>query len=106
MQVDISLSNVKVYNVEKIDVKNGETFKIFTDSTDKIECFSNSDAALSFIEHDKSADVTASGIGKVIVKIFRADLSGIEKTLTINVVDKITDPATDLGLSAGNPELK
>jgi|GEM_PF-4729672 len=106
MQVDISLSNVKIYNISRVDVVKGQKFKLITDSPDKIEWFSNGDAFLSFVEHDKSADVEATATGRVLVKLFKSDFSGVEKTLEINVLDSIQEPAADLGLSASDPELK
>jgi len=106
MKVDLSLSNAKIYNIfEVMDIKQGETFLLTTDSTVPVMFFSNNDAVLNLVEADTTVSGTASGLGTADILIMDAGL-GILKKLVINVVAAIVEPATALNVTADAPVSK
>jgi hypothetical protein len=106
MQVDLSLSNAKIYNIfEVMDIKLGETFLLTTDSTDPVMFFSNNDAILNLTENPTTVSGVTSAIGTADILIMNSGLS-ILKKLVINVVAAIVEPATALNVSADAPVSK
>jgi hypothetical protein len=102
MQVDISFEFAKVFNIDKlVHVAKGQQFSIFTDSTDKVNFFSNNDATLAINASDNAADITATGLGESILLIMDANFT-IVKTLIFLVLDSIQEPATSLNTSTEN----
>ena len=105
MKVDVSFKFAKVYNIENIDVVKGQKFSLFTDAEMPIKWFSDNDPAISFVTKNNSVAAQATEIGKSTVLIMNQDFGTIKK-LTINVVEEIVEPASDLGLTASEPVLK
>lgn len=106
MQVDVLFDFAKVYNVDKkIDVVKGQKFTLNTDLTGESNWFSNNDQVLDIAVAGKNADVTAANLGTSTILIMGTDF-GIQKELTITVVDEVLGNAVTLNASAGNPELK
>lgn len=101
MQVDIVFGIAKVYNVEKFDVAKGQEFVIETDRTEASQWFSDNDPVLSLKVQGNGAHVIAKETGPSTILIMN-ESRGVEKTLTINVVDSVLPDAVDLGASADN----
>lgn len=105
MQVDISLINAKVYNIEKFQVVIGQKFSLFTDSGIPLSWFANNDQVLNVTDNDSSADVEATGLGTSIILIMDKDLKEV-KRLTVDVVSAIVEQARNLNATGGQPILK
>lgn len=109
MIVDIILSNARVYNIEKVDIRQGEKFSLLTDAAadSKHDWFANNDAALSITgnENGSVVDITADEVGPVTLLVLDPNLATI-KRITINVLEAIVPPAASLGITAGEPENK
>lgn len=104
MKVDVKFSNAKVYDVSVFDVAKGEKFSLLTDYTDVSSWFANNDSVLSVTQNDNNADVEATGTGTSIILIKSQNLDAPTlKQLTINVLDAIVDPASNLNVSGGIP---
>lgn len=106
MQVDISFGNARVYNIEKVDVRKGEAFTIHTDAPSDSRWFADNDPVLSVVVSGTDAEVQANEIGTTTILIMDAGASTAQKQLTIKVVAEILPVATDLGITAGQPEPK
>lgn len=102
MNVDVSFSNAKVYNIERFDVVIGQKFSLFTDSAEPIKWFSDNDPVLAISANGMNADIEATGLGESIIFIMDAAFTVIKK-LTIKVVSAILEPAATLGLSSDPP---
>ena len=100
MQVDLLLSNARVYNIfERMDIKLGEKFSLITDSTDdNIDWFADNDPALTIIDNGTTADLEATAVGSVQILIMTDGLTIIKK-LVINVVADLA-PAVALNITA------
>jgi len=105
MQVDITFDFAKVYNIEKADIVLGQKFRLDTDFSQPSKWFSDNDPVLSLIVSGNSAEVEAKQTGTSTILIMN-EANGIEKTLVFKVVDSIQPMASDLGLKAGEPEIK
>jgi hypothetical protein len=104
MQVDVAFEFAKVYNVDRIDVVAGQPFTLYSDY-DNGKWFSDNDPALSIKPSGKDAELKAIEKGSVTILVMDENFA-IQKKLSINVMDAILPPATDLGLTAGTPEPK
>ena len=109
MIVDVKFDFAKVYDINKFDVTIGQKFMLLNDSTDKVRWFPDNDPVLALVVDADTGivNVEATGIGTSVILIFDSTLTyPPKKELTINVVDKVLDPATDLNLSSGTPVAK
>jgi len=106
MQIDILLSNVKVYDINRFDVVLDEKFSLISDdTTTDYRWFSDNDEVLNIVLSSKSsADVTATKEGQSTILIMDSSLAVI-KTLTVSV-KKSLEVATSLNISAGTPVVK
>lgn len=103
MVIDVKFDFAKVYDITKFDVSIGQKFSLLTDDTTSLKWFSDNDPALAMDVKDTGiVEVEATTVGTSIILIMDANFNPL-KQLTINVVDKILNPATDLNLSAGTP---
>lgn len=104
MKINVVFSNVTVYNVTKLDVRLGETFKVLLDGVSySPSWFADNDPSL-FIEvkeDGKSAVIKTQAIGKTQIQF--QNNREIQSSLDIEVFDK---DVVDLGLKAGSPEKK
>ncbi len=105
MQVDVLFDFAKVYNINTFDVVKGQKFLLLSDLKVPSRWFSDQDPVLSMKVKDNSAEVEATSIGQSSILIMGIDLQKIYE-IKINVVESIARPATDLGLTAGDPVLK
>ena len=105
MKADISFEFAKVYDVDTVDIVMGQKFSILTDHDGPSQWFTDNDKVLSVDVNENIADLEATSIGKSTILIMNPDLLIIKK-ITINVVEKIVQPAADLGVSADEPVLK
>jgi hypothetical protein len=101
MQVDVTFDFAKVYNIEKIDVAKGQRFALNTDYTEPSKWFSDNDPVLALKVSGNNAEAEAKEVGTSTVLIMSSAF-GIEKTLTINVVEQVVPMAVDLGVSSGD----
>lgn len=104
MEANLILENVKAYDVEKFDVKLGETFVLeLIDAPSGIKWFSNNDPVLDIDVSDGKTSVSAVaatiGTCEIQLQVERE----VIKTFDVEVYDHI---AVDLNLEAGEPELK
>lgn len=104
MQIDIALTNAKIYNIEKADIVKGEEFTLYSDF-DNGRWFSDNDEVISLKVSGKDAEAKANENGTTTILIMDSAFA-IQKTITINVVDEISPMAASLGASAGPPQPK
>lgn len=105
MQIDIILSNARIYDINKVDIVIAEKFSLIPDDTTKdIRLFADNDPVLDIVQNKTSIDVVASDIGMSTILLMNPSMQ-VEKTLYINVVASLT-PATNLNISAEPPVLK
>jgi hypothetical protein len=105
MKVDISLDNVKVYNIEdRVDIVKGEKFSLFTDATQPIHFFSNNDFVLDLKDTGKDLEGEAKEIGTSTILMMDSDFQRL-KTININVVASV-EMVSNLGITFGQPEPK
>lgn len=106
MKINLRLPNVSVFDVNRVDVREGETFFLSLTDTQgqKLEWFTNNDPVLALVIDGDDAEVSADEIGTTTILIMAN--GQIHKTIEINVVEEIVPMASTLGLSAGNPEPK
>jgi hypothetical protein len=98
MKVDLILSNAKVYDVNRIEIRKDEPFQLEADTSGKY--FSDNDPVLELtVKSDKVVHGIASGFGTSIIWIVD-DNKQVIKELTISVVAYIEPQATALNLSA------
>lgn len=102
MQVDVSFSFAKVYNIEKFDVVLGQKFSIITDYGSPKSWFADNDPVLSITVNGKDADIEATAKGTSIIKFFDAE-DQLLKKISITVVDAILEPAASLGITSEAP---
>jgi sugar diacid utilization regulator len=102
MTANLILENVKAYDIDKFDIRMGETCRIeLIDATAPIDWFSNNDQVLSIDVATNSAIVQANVKG--VCKIQLQSEGVILKTIDVDVYDNI---AASLNIQAGTPELK
>ena len=107
MKVDVKFSNAKVYDINTFDVAKGEKFSLLSDYAGNSFWFSNNDPVLSMVQTGNSADIEATSIGSSVILIKDADLMASPlKVITVNVLDEIVDPASNLNVSGGTPVAK
>lgn len=106
MKANLRLFNVSVFDVNRVDVKEGETFSLSLTDTQgqKLQWFTNNDPVLAIDIEGDDAEILAENIGATTILIMAG--GQILKTIEINVVEEILPMASTLGLSAGNPEPK
>jgi hypothetical protein len=100
-------SNVS-YDIVKLDVKLTEEFEIeLIDQPTPTEWYSKADEVLEIKQNEQGnlAKIKATAVGPSKIRIFD-DSDTMILELTIEVLDKIESPATDLGLEVGQPEPK
>lgn len=104
MKANIIFDNVKAYDIIKIDVLLGQSFKIeLVDVDDVVRWFSDNDPVLALTVDSTGylADISATKVGITEIQLQINKI--INKTLFIEVYDK---QSVDLGLTASSPELK
>ena len=104
MKINVIFSNVTVYNVTRLDVRLGETFKVLLEDVNySPSWFADNDPSLRIeVEADgKSAVIKTQAIGKTQIQF--QNNRAIQSSLDIEVFDK---DVVDLGLKAGSPERK
>lgn len=90
MEANIVFDNVTAYDVDKFDVRMGETFTIELVNVDgQIRWFADNDSALQIIvmEDGDSAKVTATGKGRSEIQL--QNNNQIIKTLQVEVYDVV-----------------
>ena len=100
MQVDVTFSNAKVYDINRIDIKLGEKFTLSTSGDGSEDLFSDNDPVLDLTTNGTNVTGTAAQIGTSKLKWINTAGTGIIKDVVINVLSEILPPASDLGLSA------
>lgn len=104
MEVNIIFDNVKAYNVEKVDVRLGEDFKLELINIDgPVRWFSDNDPVLSIKteEDGLTSSLKSTKIGQSEVQLQQNGV--LIKTLFIEVYDDI---AVALNPVSSDPELK
>lgn len=104
MQVDVLFPNVKVYNIDCLDVIKDQTFQLLTDDDGSSDWFSNNDNVLDISVDGKNATVKAANTGRSTIQM--QDSTGeILKRISITVKESLEE-AKSLGLTVGEPENK
>lgn len=104
MQVDIVFDFAKVYNIDRADVVQGQSFELMTDY-DNGRWLSENDEVLSIKVNGKDAKLQALEVG--LSTIIIADQALVhQKQIIINVVEKIEPMAATLNVTAGQPVRK
>jgi len=104
-KANIKLSNIRVYDVKRFDLRLGEKATVELEGSGPIaDWFANRDQVLKMevTEDLKSATITATGKGKSEVQIQKADRTS-DLVLSVEVYDEI---AASLNMAAGAPENK
>ncbi len=104
MDINFNLRNIVAYGTTKADVLLGEKFSISVEDDDPrgFEAFANNDPVLSYSQDDQNNIICeATGVGPCKIQLQRDGI--ILQTIEINVFSLA---AIDLGVSAGEPELK
>lgn len=105
MKLDALFDNAMVFDIQaRIDVKQGQVFTLIMDDATGIDVFANNDKVLSYEAEATDVVVTAEELGESKLR-FMTD-AAITKELLIRVVSEFVRPATDLGVTIGEPELK
>lgn len=105
MKLDALFENAMVFDIQsRIDVKQGQVFTLIIGAPEGIDVFSNNDRVLSIEHTTTDVVVTASELGESKLR-FMTD-QAITKELLIRVVSEFVRPATDLGVTLGEPEQK
>lgn len=106
MQVDVSFSVGRVYNVaRRIDVVQGEAFSLDVMNLEgTVHWFSDNDPVLDMVVTGNAARIVAQTPGTSIIQLQAADFS-VVKVLEIRVVTSV-DQAEQLNTTAGGPVLK
>jgi hypothetical protein len=103
MQTNVIFENVKAYNVDKIDVKLNESFKIeLIDTTDTCRWFFDNDPALDVIPNENGAEasIKATGIGNCEIQLQSNGV--VVKVIQISVYDN----AASLNPTVGKISIK
>lgn len=106
MQVDLTLSNARVYNIDTIDIKVGEHFFLTTNGDGTEDLFSDNDQVLDIVTSGKGASLTAAEVGTSKLRWMNVAGNAVIKQVTINVMSEILPPASDLNLTSDTPILK
>lgn len=101
MKANLILPNVTAYDVEKFDIRLGETCKVEIETTESLKWFFNNDEVLSLVVNGSSASIKADKKGDCEIQL--QNNGAIVKTLTVTVFDA---QATSLKIQVGEPELK
>lgn len=101
MIANLILPNVIAYNVEKFDIRLGETCKVEIETTESLKWFFNNDEVLSLVVNGSSASIKADKKGDCEIQLQQN--GAIIKTLTVTVFDT---QATSLNIQVSEPELK
>jgi hypothetical protein len=104
MQINAIFENVKAYDVNKLDVKLGESFRIeLVDNLDLTRWFADNDKVLDITaeENGAGASIKTTAVGKSEIQL-QKDGKTVE-TIYIEVYDKI---AVTLNPVVDNPILK
>lgn len=105
MQIDILLSNARVYDIVKADILINEKFSLLSnDSVTETKWFSDNDEVLSMIVNKNNANIVATKEGQSTILIMNNSFE-ILKTLTI-VVKQTLESAVSLNISADSPVSK
>lgn len=99
MQVNAIFSNVKAYDITKIDVVKGQSFSLESDAPDGVRLFSDNDPALAIEVTGNGAKVSADNLGSSELVYVDSNWNRL-KVLNITVVAS-TEPATSLNVTAG-----
>jgi hypothetical protein len=105
MEANIVFDNVKAYNVNKFDVKLGQTFKVeLIDPPGGIRWFSDNDPVLSISATELGDEATITTTSKGMCEIQLQNQEGnVNKVLYIEVYDNV---AATLNPTAKVPVLK
>jgi len=107
-KLDVSFGNAKIYDVTKFDVKVGEKFTLTlyeTESSPNLKWLWSNDPVLESEQKNNTSDVIAKKVGISELYLLGEDMK-VAKILSINVVEDIIEPATNLGLAAESPVMK
>lgn len=104
MEANIIFENVKAYNVNKFDVRLGETFKVqLVDAARGLRWFSDNDPVLSVRVDSTGEEATITATGKGECDIQLQSNNEIVMILQVEVYDNI---ATSLNPTVGESVLK
>lgn len=103
---NVSLSNVKFYNVTKLDVVKGQHLRIeLFEVTEPNEWTSTNDPVLDIHQEGNVAEVDATALGTSKIYIVNNNFGKIIE-LSIRVVEEINADAVALGVKVEPPVLK
>lgn len=103
--VHVFLKNAKIYNVSILDIVQGEEFTLVTDAPEGTTWFFDNDEVLEMKVSQKDAKVTAMELGKSTILLMLPSRQVI-KEISIEVIEKVEDPASTLNAKADEPEIK
>jgi hypothetical protein len=101
MEADLILANVRAFNVEKFDLRLGETCEIKLNANASANWFFNNDEVLSLVVVDNVATVKALAKGDCEIQLQQG--GAIVKRLFATVFDS---QATSLNITAKDPIIK
>jgi tRNA A58 N-methylase Trm61 len=101
MKADLVLDNVKAYDIEKFDIKKGQTCRVVLDTPDPTRWFSDADEVLSVKVMGTEATITANEVGECEIQLQQGEAT--VKRLQVRVYDQVV---SSLGIGFGQPVLK
>jgi hypothetical protein len=101
MKADLVLDNVKAYDIEKFDIKKGQTCRVVLDAPDPVRWFSDADDVLSVKVMGTEATIIANEVGECEIQLQQGD--AVAKKLLVRVYDQVV---SSLGIGFDTPKLK
>ena len=105
MEANFIFPNVKAYNVEKLDVLLGETFRVELVGAEAyaLQWYSNNDSVLKVVveQGSESAIIQATEVGESELRLFNGDNLSLRLNISVFSVE-----AASLNLKAGKAVLK
>ena len=105
MEINVFLDNAILYGLPyRLDIKIGQKFSLVIDKVDGEEVYAKNDKILEVDHVGTDISIEAKAKGESKIRIMKD--TTIVRELLINVVDDIKRPATNLNVTAGEPEMK
>lgn len=98
-RVDLSLFNVRIYDVTDADIILGQDFSMRVQSQEKLEWFTNNDEVLNLKVTENTAEIKANSVGNCTILLMNSSRQ-IVRSLSIVVVNVIQPEADRLEMMA------
>lgn len=107
MIVNATFDNVRVFNVDRLDVLKGQVFELDIETLEEeVVLFASRDVVLNIEDEKAGATLKADNVGTSEILFLAKTDYRVVKKLVINVLDEIQVPAKTLSPTAEEPENK